>query len=99
MGVAAYQRGSASIRKQLEDEARAVEFVLMDRFNALPKHEDAGTPFGEIRFIGGHGGVWAECPVTGFGYWYRTLSEAVRRWRVELYGYQHGIWLARPLER
>ena len=32
-----------------------------------------------------------------FGYWYRTLREAVRRWRVEIYSYEDGTWSARPL--
>lgn len=97
MGIAATYRGNAVISQQIAAEARPVEFVLMDDLNALPKYDDASTPFGEVRFVAGHGGMWAECPVTGFGYWYPNLREAVRRWRVEIYGYEHGAWLARPI--
>lgn len=71
----------------------------MSELNALPKFEDAGTPFSEVHFIVGHGGWWAECPTTGFGYWYGTLREAVRRWRVEIHSYDNGIWIARPLPK
>ena len=99
MGVAAYNRGSAAISRQIADEARPVEFQIMDELNALPKYDDAGTPFGDIRFVPGHGGVWAECPTTGYGFWYRTLREAMRRWRVEIYACDHGIFTARPLPR
>ena len=98
MGVAAYNRGSASIARQIQARVRPVEFEVIDRLNALPKHDNAPTPWGEIQFTPGHGGWWAECPVTGFGYWYKTLREAVRSWNVEIYAYQLGIWIARPVK-
>lgn len=60
-------------------EKRPVEFEIMDHLNALAKFNDAGTPFGPVRFVEGNGGFWIECPKTGFGWWYTTLREAVRR--------------------
>lgn len=99
MGVAAYARGSALIARHLDHEARPVEFIMMDELNALPKKDRAPVPFGEIRFVAGRSGWWAECPRTGFGYHYPTLREAVRSFRVEVYGYLSGCWLARPRER
>jgi hypothetical protein len=99
MGAAAYARGSALIARQIDGDARPVAFVIMDDLNALPKKDKAPTPFGEIQFVAGHGGWWAECPKTGFGYHYKTLREAVRSFRVEVYAYNNGAWLARPMER
>jgi len=100
MGVAATNRGSVSIRKGIaRDFARPAEFDLMDSLNAMTKFEDAGTPFGEIVIVQGHGGWWAECPVTGFGYWYKTLREAVKRWNVNVTGFSHGKWTAKPFRK
>ena len=99
MGAAAEHRGNVLIRRQISAEARPVEFVKMDELNALPKFEGAGTPFGEVHFIAGHGGWFAECPTTGFGYWYRTLRESVRRWRVEIHSYDDGVWIASPIPK
>jgi hypothetical protein len=72
MGIAAYHRGSLSIRRQIETALRPVEFELMEHLNALPKYADAGTPFDEIRFAYSHGAWWTECPQTGFGYHYKA---------------------------
>ena len=99
MGVAAYQRGNALIRRQFDADERKAEFQMMDNLNALPKFPDAGTPFGVIHFVHSHGVWFAECPVTGFGYWYKTLREAVRRWRVTITEYRHGVWVAKPMPR
>jgi len=96
MGAAAYRRGSALITRQLDASQRRPEYRLMDDLNALPKYDDAGTPFGPIQFVWEKGVWWAECPQTGFGYHYPTLREAVRRWRVTITGSHHGIWLAEP---
>ena len=96
MGIAAYNRGTAAIRRQFESERRPVEFEIMDILNSLPKYPDAGNPFGPVQFVSGHGGVWAECPVTGFGFWYPSLHEAVKRWNVTINGFDSGKWLARP---
>ena len=94
MGVAAYNRGSKAISDHISREARPIEFQMMDMLNALPKYADAGTPFGPIHFVFSHGGCWAECPRTGFGYHYKTLHEAVKRWNVVVVGFSDGAWLA-----
>jgi hypothetical protein len=59
----------------------------MEQLNSLPKRAGAPKPFGPIHFAYGHGGVWAECPETGFGYWYATLREAVRSFQVHITAY------------
>jgi len=99
MGVASYNRGSAVIRRRFAMEARPHEYEFMDDLNALPKYDDAGTPFDEIHFVSSHGGWFAECPKTGFGYFYKSLREAVRRWNVSVYGYKNGKWLAKPITK
>ena len=96
MGVAAYNRGSAALARQLDAEQRPREFRFMDDLNRLPKYEDAGTPFGPIHFVWGNNGWWAQCPTSGYGFWYATLREAVRRWRVCILAYEHGTWKAIP---
>lgn len=76
-------------------EARPVEFEIMERLNALPKYADAGKPFGAIQFLYDPRGFWvAECPITGYGFFYATLHEAVKRWRVTITGFVNGVWLA-----
>lgn len=99
MGAAAYNRGSAAISAQIDAEKRPVEFEIMDNLNALAKFKDAGTPFGPVRLVEGNGGFWIECPATGFGWWYTTLREAVRRWRVTIVGFDNGVWIAEPMPR
>ena len=96
MGIAAYNRGSAALRREIDADQRPVEFEIMERLNALPKYADAGKPFGPIQFASDsvRGGFWATCPVTGFGFWYRTLPEAVRRWRVQIVAFDCGVWRA-----
>jgi hypothetical protein len=70
-------------------EAQAATLSANARFvadlNALPKDDAAARPFGDIVFVQGHGGWWAECPVTGFGYWYPSLRRAVRAWCVAIF--------------
>jgi len=101
MGIAAYNRGSRAIAEQIRREysPRPIEFEIMDRANALPKYPDAGTPFTNIDFAFSHGGCWAVCPKTGFGYWYPTLFEAVRRWNVRLIGYTNGTYHAEVITK
>lgn len=96
MGVAAYQRGTNLIRRQLAENDRRAEFVMMEELNSLQKFEDAGRPFDDIWFVRGHGAWWAECPKTGYGYRYKTLREAVRSWRVTIYCYDGLRWFATP---
>lgn len=64
--------------------------------NAIAKVERAPRPFGDIHFVSGHGGWWAECPTTGKGFWYGKLEEAVSRWAVVVVSASGGVLLARP---
>lgn len=97
MGIAAYNRGSALISRQIASEDRDPVFVKMDQLNSLTKSPNAPRPFGPVNFVASHGGWWAECPRTGFGYWFKTLSDAVRAFSVEVTSYDHGVWGAVPL--
>lgn len=94
MGNAAYNRGSEAIRREIDAEARPIEFEIIERLNALPKYADAGKPLGPVQFVSGNKGFWIECPQTGFGFWYRTLPEAIRRWKVEIVAFDCGVWKA-----
>jgi len=100
MGVAAYNRGSRLVREQIDRERRPVEFELMEELNAIQRHPKAKAPFAPIVFVPGNGGWWAQCPTTGFGYWYRTLREAVKWWKVDITGYDSRSqeWTAVPRE-
>ena len=99
MGIAAYNRGTAALRREIDAEARPVEFAIMERLNALEKYQDAGKPFGPIQFVwdSNHGVWWAQCPKTGYGFMYHDLPEAVKRWRVQIVGYDCGVWEAVPI--
>lgn len=83
MGVAAYNRGSALISRQLSEDPRVSAMrSLVDSLNAVAKREGAQRPWGPARLERGHGGWWLACPKTGFGYWYRTLRAAMREWNI-----------------
>lgn len=97
MGVAAYRRGTEVIRKQIDSDSRIVEFQIMEDLTSLPKFDYARTPFNDIYFVAGHNGWWAVCPITEYGYWYKTLRDAVRSWKVAIIGFDKGKWLATPL--
>lgn len=94
MGVAAYNRGSNAISQRISMESRPAEFELMDVFNSLAKYPDAGTPFGPIHFVPFRDGWFAECPRTGYGFWYPTIHEAIKRWNVRVVGFDSGTWQA-----
>lgn len=99
MGVAAYNRGTKCIRKQLQDKENELLFRFMDELNTLEKYPDAGTPFSSVNLDQSHGGWWIYCPKTDFGYWYKTLREAVKRWKITITGYKNGEWEAIPLQK
>jgi hypothetical protein len=92
MGIAAYNRGSRALSVRLDREATPNEIILMRDLNSEPRNDSALTPFGEIVFVPSHGGWWAMCPVTGFGFWFTTLRSAVRGFRVTIVGvrFSHG---------
>jgi hypothetical protein len=101
MGVASYARGNAVISRQCAERDRNPAYLMMDELNALAKYPGSSAPFGPVNLVQGNGGWWAECPVTGFGYWYKTLREAVRNWRIIVTGYDEttGVWTAVPMGR
>lgn len=96
MGAAAYNRGTKLIGELISREDRPAEFVFMDDLNALPKNDGAAKPFGPIHFVNSHGGWWAECPTTGYGYFYKTLRQAIRAWRVSINELKGGVYIGVP---
>lgn len=101
MGIAAYNRGSAAIARDCAAEPRPAEFEIMDRLNAIPKKATAVAPFRvgkPITLEPGNGGFWLTCPITGRGYWYRTLRDAVSPWLIDVTGYDatRSAWLCEP---
>lgn len=96
MGVAAYNRGSAVISNDIARQDRAAHFQMMDALNAIPRKQGAHAPFGPIHLISSHGGWFAECPTTGYGFWYRTLRDAVSHWLIDVTEWRDGVWVAVP---
>lgn len=94
MGIAAYNRGSVALSREIDANQRPVEFEMMEYLNNQPKYADAGKPFMPIQFVWDSRGFWiALCPKTGYGLFYDTLIEAVRRWKVTIVGFDNGTWL------
>lgn len=96
MGVAAYNRGSNVIARSLREDDRPVEFMLMDRLNALEKYPDAGTPPVPVQIIHSRGLVWLvpKDKPDGFGYWYKSINQLMKRWKIQITGINTltGIW-------
>lgn len=90
MGIAAYNRGSTQIRRELANNQRLVVFEIMERLNALEKYGDCGELRGAV-VIKYDRGVWhlldKEKLYKGYGYWYPSLEELMRRWSIEITGY------------
>lgn len=96
MGAAAENRYVRFAAQQADMCAPSHNEALLADLNAIPKRDGASTPFDDIHFIQSHGGWFAECPTTGFGYWYRTLREAVASWRVAIF-LDGGVLVGQPL--
>ena len=98
MSIAAYNRGTAHLRRQTDANQRHTAFVMMDELNALPKVAGARKPFNTVHIQAGNGGWWATCPVTGYGFWYKSLRSAVQHWDISIIGYDEttGTWVAEP---
>jgi hypothetical protein len=96
MGIAAYNRGTMKMVRDLDDASRRAEFREMDMLNAMPKAPMAPRPFGPIVFVQGHGGWWAECPVTDYGFWFKELRDAVKAYRVQIIWHDNGTWYSVP---
>lgn len=98
MGVAAYNRGSAAIRRYHAEKETPHEFGVIEMLNRLPKYPDAGTPFGPVELAFSYRVCWVECPVTGYGFAYANAREAVKRWNITITGWDaiRGVYLAEP---
>ena len=61
---------------------------LIFDLNRTNKNDDAGTPFGPTVIVKDpvRGGVWHldAHDKDGFGFWYRSTWECVRRWNIEI---------------
>jgi len=84
MGIAAYNRGTRLLINQIDSDARPREFQDIEDLNALERFPHAETPFGPVQFSSGNSGFWITCPTTGYGFWYSTLRNAVRSWKVTI---------------
>jgi len=103
MGYAAYNRGSEAIRKQISAEGRPVEFLLMDRWNAIPKIQNRARPWirayppeGAYAAYDDRMGVWWLYSSGGpaeFGYWYKTMEALISSWDADVVSYAEGTWL------
>jgi hypothetical protein len=82
MGAAAEHRYQALAARQATAHLPTHNELFVRDLNAMPKATNAVKPFGEVVFVQSRGGWFAECPTTGYGFYYRTLREAVRNWRV-----------------
>lgn len=101
MGIAAYNRGSAAISRQIQSEARPVAFEVVDRLNATQRHSGAAAPFGDVHISQGNGGWWAACPATGYGFHYPCLRSLMAAWLVDIaeIDFARGEFIARPWDR
>lgn len=70
---------------------------LLDDLNAIPKKEGAMAPFGDILFLKHRENWVAECPVSGFGFFYKTLRDAVSSWRVVIF-LDNGKLIGQPIK-
>lgn len=85
MSTRAENRYGAFAARQATAAVPSHNEVVVRYLNELEKDPGARKPFGDIVFVPGHKGWWAQCPTTGFGFWYPTLCEAVRAWRVAVF--------------
>ncbi len=101
MGIAAYNRGSAAISRQIESEARPAAFEVIDRLNATQRHRGAAAPFGDVHISRGNGGWWAACPTTGYGFHYACLRSLMAAWLVDIVEihFDRDEFIARPWDR
>jgi hypothetical protein len=68
----------------------------MDRWNAIPKDPDAETPWERFAIRRSHN-VWWIVSLDHHGqpgFYYRTMSQLMRRWRIVIVGYNCGEWIA-----
>ena len=97
MGAAAERRYRVFAARQATEGQKTMDQLFIADLNAIPKLAGAPVPWGEIVFVCSHGGWWAECPTTGYGYWYRTLRVAVSSWAVAIFN-DNGRLIGLPLK-
>jgi hypothetical protein len=85
MSAAAEHRYQAFAGRQASALIPSANELFVRDLNAMTKSKGAQRPFGDIVFVNSHGGWFAECPTTGYGFFYKTLREAVRSWRVAIF--------------
>jgi hypothetical protein len=87
MSAASENRYRAFAARQAQAQAGHLSHneALVRDLNAIPKASGAPTPFGDVHFVHGHNGWWAECPTTGFGYWFKTLRKAAAAFNVAIF--------------
>lgn len=96
MSVQAENRYKAFAARQAAAQFGSLNDAFVRDLNALPKKPGARAPFADIHFIASRGGWWAECPTTGFGYFYPSLREAVSSWLVAVF-LDRGILVGQPI--
>lgn len=82
MSAASENRYRRFVRRQADAAMPSHNDQFIADLNASPKDAGAVRPFDRIVFVRSHGGWFAECQTTGFGYWYKTIRQAVAAWRV-----------------
>jgi hypothetical protein len=85
MSAASESRYRAFAARQAQAGAPSLNESFVRALNAIPKEFMAPTPFDDVHFIRGNNGWWAECPTTGFGYWFKTLRKAVAAFNVAIF--------------
>jgi len=85
MGAASENRYAAFAARQATCNNPTLTELFVRDLNLVPKDKRAMVPFGDILFVASHGGWFAECPVTGYGFWYKTVREAVSAWHVAVF--------------
>lgn len=99
MGAAARQRGDRLIRQQCAAEDRSPAMALLADLAAIVPHPQAQAPWGPCDIVEGHGGWWLTCPLTGFGFWYKTLRQCFIEWRITPTGYADGVYHVAPVPK
>jgi hypothetical protein len=100
MSAKAYNRGSQAIANQMRQHNRPVEFEIMDNLNAVTKRDNARWIMQTAKISQGNGGFWIACPVTGFGFWHKTMRSLMESWRIVITEYDaiKQEWTVEPME-
>lgn len=63
------------------------------------RQSGAGKPFGPVEIQEVREGFWVYCPISGYGYRYKTIHELMRRWRIRITALNEikMIWYCEPI--